>query len=93
MKLSPEDAASVVYDESNKWDKVETEIVDHSRWSISYCGIFKLLATGKFYRFYWSQGATEIQDECAYEYETNPIEVKEVFKKEVTKHEWVEVKD
>ena len=63
---SLDDANATVYD----------KIVDHSRWSIHFERVFK--HEGKFYRTNYSRGATEVQDERAYDYQQDAIECPEV---------------
>jgi len=60
---------------------VENEIVDTSRWSIHYRLIFKWI-DGKFYETSYRVGATENQDEHAWEYEeeVSCVEVAQVEK-------------
>lgn len=60
---------------------VEDKIIDNSRWSIHHSLIFKWL-DGKFYETSYRVGATESQDEQAWEYdETIPCtEVAQVEK-------------
>jgi hypothetical protein len=44
-----------------------------------HVGIFKHIASEKFYRLCWSVGATEQQDEQPFEYdEPEPVEVEQV---------------
>ncbi len=70
------------------YNAIKNNIVDTSRWSIHHEIIFSY--DGKFYRTYYSEGATEIQDESPWEYE-NEIECVEVELKEVKVKKWVEV--
>lgn len=87
MKLSSEDALNLVYDELEDWQKIESHIVGHSRWSVQHEGIYQYMPTGKFYKFKWSVGATEYQDESPFQYEdeVEPIEVQPTF---VTVQKW-----
>ncbi|MEK4122065.1 hypothetical protein [Lysinibacillus sp. FSL K6-0102] len=64
------------------------EITDTSRWSIHHRIIFK--HEGKFYETYYSEGATEMQDERPWEYE-DEVECDEVELKEVKVLKWVKV--
>ncbi len=64
------------------------EIVDTSRWSIHHRIVFD--NNGKFYQAYYSEGATECQDESPWEYE-DEIECTEVELKEVKVKKWVPV--
>jgi len=91
MKVSVEEARNIVYDDNEKFEKIEESIESTSRWSIYKTGIFEHLLTNKFYEISWSVGATESQDERPFEYETNDIELYEVEKKEVLVTKWVSV--
>lgn len=59
-------------------DYVSSRITSHSRWSIQYEEVFRH-DDGKFYKTTYSVGATEMQDECPYEYEGEQVECPEVF--------------
>lgn len=89
--LTKEDAQDAVYGDNEDWVEVKNSrtIDDNSRWSIYESAIFQHLTDNKFYRFFWSKGATEGQDERPYEYD-DEVEVYEVVQKEVTRLEWVE---
>lgn len=93
MKLSPDEAANVVYNGSDDWEPVNgtEEITENSRWSIHKKGVFKHTPSGKYYLFRWSQGATESQNESAYEFDEDDIEPVEVSLQEVTREEWLPV--
>lgn len=56
---------------------IESDIVDHSRWSVGHRRVFEF--EGKFYLTFYSRGATESQDESPYEYDDEEIECQEVF--------------
>lgn len=56
---------------------IEDEVVYNTRWSIVHSIIFSL--DGKFYETEYSVGATEIQDESPWEYESE-VECDEVYK-------------
>lgn len=63
--------------------KVISDVVeDTGRWSIHYRMVFE--TGGKFYETFYSVGATENQEERAYEYDPDDIECKEVFPVEKT---------
>lgn len=64
------------------------EITDQSRWSVYHRIIFPY--QGKFYEAYYSEGATEMQDESAWEYDET-VECSEVELKEVLVKKWVRV--
>ncbi len=77
LKLTPEEGRRIVWGDHDDFEKVETEIVDVTRWSIIYEDIYKQKSSGKFFKTSYSSGATESQDEQPYEY------VKEAVFKEV----------
>ena len=87
MKLSKEDARSIVYDDHEDWSKVESEIVDTSRWSIMYEGVFLHKPSNKHYSLGWQVGATEQQDERPFEYE-DEVEATEVVQVEKIVKVW-----
>lgn len=66
---------------------VETKMTGNSRWSIQYRRIFK--HEGKLYETRFRRGATECQDECPYQDESDLVECQEVFpvQKTVTVYE------
>ena len=91
MILTKREGREVVYGDDEDWETVVTEIIEHSRWTVMHEGVFKHKPTNKFYRLYWSVGATEQQDEQAFEYDDpNPIEV---IEKQVMKTEWVKLEE
>lgn len=92
MKFAKKDLQEMVYEESERFIKAEEDVVDTDRWSIHYKVIFKDEDTGKYYKSYFSKGATEYQDESPYEYDDDEIECCEVEQKEVLIKTWVEVK-
>jgi hypothetical protein len=71
------------------YSAIKNDIVDTGRWSIHHEIIFA--HDGKFYQTYYSEGATEMQDESPWEYE-NEVECVEVELKEVKIKKWVPVK-
>ncbi|ODA08253.1 hypothetical protein [Paenibacillus polymyxa] len=64
------------------------DITDTSRWSIHHEIVFE--HEGKFYQTYYSEGATEMQDESPWEYEED-VDCDEVELKEVKVMKWVPV--
>lgn len=91
MKLTKEEGRDVVYEDHHDWETVESHVEDNSRWSIIHEGIFYHKPSEKYYSISWSVGATESQDERAFEY-SEPIPI-EVEKKQVTVDKWVVVKE
>jgi hypothetical protein len=68
------------------YDALFDEITDTSRWSIHHRIIFAY--QGRFYQAFYSEGATEMQDERPWEYE-DQVECVEVELKEVKIKKWV----
>ena len=94
MLFSKEILVSLAYHEydETKFEILENEIQDSSRWSIYYNLIFKVLETGKIYETNYSVGATEYREESPFEYEGDEIEVTEVEPYEVTYIQYKAVK-
>lgn len=61
---------------------VDSEIVDHSRWSVYHRQVFQV--GDNFYVANYSVGATEMQDESPFEYDKLPIRFPRVQKVEKT---------
>jgi hypothetical protein len=64
------------------------EICDSGRWTISYRLVFSI--DGIYYQTYYSEGATEMQDESAWEFE-DEVECTIVEPKKVTVVEYLPV--
>lgn len=92
MKFSKNDLSELVFGENVPGYKMirYPEIVGNGRWDIDYEFIFQA-PDGKLYQGYYSTGATEHQDHCAFEYEDDPMECQEVqtVQKMVTVYEKV----
>ena len=69
--------------------RVEGKIIDTSRWSVIYSVVFQDVKTGKYYLSSYSEGATEMQEESAYEYDGDEIECTEVIEKTTEVKQWV----
>jgi hypothetical protein len=71
------------------YSAIEDKVIDNSRWSIHHEIVFE--HEGKFYRTYYSVGATECQDEEPWEYD-DEVDCTEVVQKEITVMAWVPAK-
>lgn len=69
---------------------ISDKIIDTSRWSVLHKIVFE--DNGKFYSTTYSVGATEMQDERPWEYQTK-VECTEVELKEVIVKKWIPVED
>lgn len=94
ITLGAKDARNIVCEDHEDWDLVPNteQLTNHSRWSVGKTAVFIQKSTNKCYRFDWSVGATESQDEQPYEYEKEVV-VTEVSLQSVTREEWLPVKD
>ena len=90
MKLLPNEALDVVWEDHEDWKKVEDKIVGSSRWNKICEGVFLHLPTNKHYQVRWRVGATEMQNEPPFSYEDD-VEFIEVEQKPVTVMKWVVV--
>src|SRR5690625_3513333 len=75
--IEDKDFARIIYD----------KVTDTDRWSTHYEQVFSI--GDRFFRTYYSQGSTEMQDEAPYEYEGEWVEVTEVEPKQVTVTKYV----
>lgn len=90
MKFKREDLQNIAYnDYDSRFEKIEDEVVGNSRWSIQHRMIFKF--EDKYYRSYYSIGATEMQCEEAYEYGDAEQECEEVHQIEKLIKVWESV--
>jgi hypothetical protein len=83
LQIEEEVARGLAYDDYDDtiYEVISNEIVDTSRWSYMSELIIKTISDGRFWRSYYSQGATESQDESPYEYGDAKFE--EVFPKQI----------
>ncbi len=91
MKFKKKDLQDMVYEGEGPLKIVDTTVSGHSRWSVEHSVVFKDTRTGKFYRSYYSVGATEMQDEQAYEYAENEVSCREVVSSKVETVVWIPI--
>lgn len=70
------------------YNAIEDNVIGNDRWSVHHCIIFEY--EGKYYRAYYSVGATEMQDESPWEYE-DVVSCEEVELREVLVKQWCPV--
>lgn len=74
------------------WDKtIETKIISHGRWTVSYEVIFE--HKGHAYLTRYTVGATEYQDQGPYEYKPDMIECPEMVRVRKMMDVWEEAAD
>lgn len=71
------------------YNAIEDKIIDSGRWSINHEIIFE--NNGKYWKTWYSVGATEEQDERPWDY-VDEVKCTEVEKKIIQVEQWVEVK-
>lgn len=67
------DDLEVLDGDSEKVQRISETIIDHGRWTVTYELIFRIKAEqpeDEAWRVYYNIGATEHQDEVAWEYQT-----------------------
>lgn len=57
----------IAFGDNPDFKVIEDKVIDTSRWSIFYEVIVKRISDGKYFRSFYSTGATECQDQVAYE--------------------------
>ena len=78
--FTPERARAILYGGDPNYSVIKNEIVDTSRWSIHHELVIQNKENLKFFKGYYSVGATESQDESPWEYtepefnEVEPVE-------------------
>jgi len=77
LKFKKEDLQNLVYDESTVLTKIRDTQTGNTRWCINYELIFRF--EGAYYRTNYRIGATEQQDQRAFEYEPDLIDCVEVW--------------
>lgn len=78
---------SILIDDLNLPENaIHDEITDTSRWSVNHEVVFKY--NDRFYMTWYSEGATEMQDESPWEYE-DEVECVEVELKKVEVVKWI----
>ena len=89
MEISKEEGREIIYEDHPEFLTVNQKIVDESRWSNRYRGIFKHVPSNEYYILYWSRGKTEQQDEQPFEYEEPELILAK--KKETKIIKWIPV--
>lgn len=82
LVFSREKAKHIIWEDDDEFNVIEKRIEDTSRWSINYSVVVQRISDGLFFSSSYSIGATESQDQEAYEYDKP--EFTQVFKKEET---------
>lgn len=75
-----------------KFKRVHTALIDTFRWSNLHEVVYLDLTTGKYWHSSYQVGATECQDEGAYDRDGDEIELTEVVPFEVITIKYKEVK-
>lgn len=82
IDLSIKEASEIVYNESEDWDIVETDILGNWRHGDENTGVFRRVSDGKFFRIDWRDS---VKDGCEFgDCNDGPMNAKEVFPTEKT---------
>ena len=68
--FEPDRARDILYGSDKSYKVIKDELVDSSRWSLQHDLVIQSVTDGRFWKGYYSVGATECQDESAFEYTT-----------------------
>lgn len=89
FRLTKEEGYELVCGFLKGWEHVEEpEIYETDRWTLSYYGVFIHVESGRVFSTCWRVGATEMQDEHAFEYDA-PV-LTEMVRKTITKEVWTD---
>lgn len=69
LEFSNEDAKDIAYGDHDDFNVVSDEMIDHRRWSITHEVIVQRISDSKYFKSQYSIGATESQDQFAYDYD------------------------
>ena len=83
LKLKAEEARLIAYGDHELFEDVTSEITSVTRWSICYEKIIKRISDGVFFKMNYRVGATEMQEESPYEWDTT-VSLPEVYPIEKT---------
>ncbi|MBU8921732.1 MAG: hypothetical protein KOO63_07930 [Bacteroidales bacterium] len=68
MKTTEEEAQAMLYGDNDDFEIILDELEELDRWSATSRLIVRQMSTDKFFETYYSQGATEQQDQAPFEY-------------------------
>lgn len=80
INLTEEEVKEIVYDYNDDYFLVEEWITETSRWNIHKTGVISS-DDGKYYMIYWSEGATEMQENEFWSQTASEVEQQEVVVK------------
>ena len=83
LQIEKEDAEGLAYGDYDEtiYEVISNKIISKSRWSYRSELIIKTIADGKFWKSFYSQGATESQDISPYQ--NGDVKFVEVFPKQI----------
>jgi hypothetical protein len=87
LKLTPEEGRCIIYEDIEGFKIIKQDIMGKSRWSIVYEIVIQRLSDNKFFKSFYSKGATEYQDQLPYEYEKAIFEEVVPVEKTITVYE------
>lgn len=81
IKLTKEEVRDAVYNDSEKYFLVDSFIDGVGRWDIHKSGVISSSDDDKYYIIYWSEGATEMQENEFWSQTAKEVEQQEVVVK------------
>ena len=81
IKLTKEEVRDAVYNDSEKYFLIDEFIDEVGRWGIHKTGVISNSDDGKYYMIYWSEGATERQENEFWGQTAEEVEQQEVVVK------------
>lgn len=88
LKFDSEQGQAIVDGDTDEFETVSDEIIDHTRWSVVHEIIVKRKSDGLFFVSSYSVGATESQDEAPYEYSDAVFKQVVPLEKTITYYGW-----
>ena len=87
LEFDGEIGQQIAWGDSADFTLLEDKITSHGRWTVTHCVIVQRNTDFKYFRSYYSVGATECQDQQAYEYNKAVFEEVVPVQKTITVYE------
>lgn len=79
MEIDNDTFREILWEDHEDFEAVtDTKIEDQSRWSVYKSRVYKQKSTGKFFKAYWGEGATEYQEDQNEDWHFAEVKPKEV---------------
>lgn len=81
IRLTEEEVRDIVYEDSEKYFLIDEFIDETGRWHVHKTGVISCSDDGKYYMIYWSEAATEMQENEFWSQTAPEVEQQEVIVK------------